>query len=183
MHIQTSKMPMQEQIKNINAGELMLAGESSNNYKLTTLSLEVKGTILPKPLTVKAEAEGSIEKIYDGNADAPTNNIYQTLEGVVGEDDVKVSGKATFNDKNAGDKTVTVKDFVLKGEQKNNYKLANESVTLGGLIIQKMIVITANDQQKVYGSNDPKFTYTFDELVQGDEMSGSLTRELGKKCG
>ena len=50
-------------------------------------------------------------------------------------------------------------------------------------ITPKPLTITAKDQTKVQGEDDPELTYDVDGLVEGDSMSGKLEREPGEDPG
>ncbi|WP_034638378.1 YDG domain-containing protein, partial [Chitinivibrio alkaliphilus] len=50
---------------------------------------------------------------------------------------------------------------------------------------QRAIEVTAHDQSKTYGEDDPELTWevSVGELISGDEITGSLTRESGENVG
>jgi hypothetical protein len=52
-------------------------------------------------------------------------------------------------------------------------------------IIPKNITVTPVNVSKAVGTDDPEFTYTIEEgaLLEGDELTGSLARELGEGIG
>jgi hypothetical protein len=50
-------------------------------------------------------------------------------------------------------------------------------------ITAKTLTVTADAKTKVYGSNDPAFTYATSGLKSGDSLSGSLTRDSGENVG
>ena len=63
-----------------------------------------------------------------------------------------------------------------------DYLQAEKTITL--TITQKALTITADATTKVYGEFDPEFTYTtIPNLVEGDELVGSLTRATGQNVG
>src|SRR3546814_8609486 len=46
------------------------------------------------------------------------------------------------------------------------------------------ITVTADDQSKAFGTDDPALTYTFTpELIDGDTFTGGLDREEGESVG
>ena len=66
----------------------------------------------------------------------------------------------------------------------NNYE--NIPATFAGTvtIAPKAVTITPNENQsKVYGTDDPTFTYTTADLCEGDSLSGALSRAEGKNVG
>ncbi len=125
--------------KTINVNNFVLGGESASNYTLTTATAEVKGAIEPAKITVNLQASPLISKTYNGSDAANLSSGNFILNGVLGEDEVTIaSAKAVYSDKKAGvEKEITVTDFVLGGEQKNNYTIKNSSaVTIGDIKVK-----------------------------------------------
>jgi hypothetical protein len=50
-------------------------------------------------------------------------------------------------------------------------------------VSRKAVTVTADAQTKVYGASDPALTYTSDGLVNGDALTGSLSRAGGTAVG
>lgn len=50
-------------------------------------------------------------------------------------------------------------------------------------IAKKKVEVFADPADKVYGEEDPEFTYQFDGLVFGDSFTGALSREEGEDVG
>ena len=156
---------------------------SNPNYKLPD-SKTTEFTIAQKE--VKVTGIKADDKTYDGNADAALDYSSVDYSGKVGSDDVSVTAKGQFDNKNAGtDKTVTISDIVLGGEAKDNYVLAKQGQqeTATANINKKEIAVTAEDKSKTYGEDDPALTYTADELVAGDSFTGALERAKGEAAG
>ncbi len=60
------------------------------------------------------------------------------------------------------------------------YGVVNKEFT----IVPKPITLTVDDAEKIYGADDPKFTYTVEGLVSGDELSSvKFQRESGETPG
>jgi hypothetical protein len=57
------------------------------------------------------------------------------------------------------------------------------STTVSVTVNPKPITVTADAQTKVYGASDPALTYTSDGLVNGDSLTGSLSRAVGTAVG
>jgi hypothetical protein len=63
-----------------------------------------------------------------------------------------------------------------------NYAFSNDTETQ--VVNPRSITVTANAQSKVYGTNDPTLTYSFDPaLISGDTFSGALARNAGENVG
>ena len=126
-----------------------------------------------------------VNKQYDGNNSA---TISTPLPGaIVGGETVSLSGGvATFNDASvANGKTVTLTGATITGANAGNYNLLGVSTTTAN-ITKKDITVTVNaNQSKVYGSADPtSFFYTLSTpLVNGEVLTGALTRSLGEIVG
>ena len=77
----------------------------------------------------------------------------------------------------AGSATIT-----LNMKQSGNYNAVSKKVEV--IVAPKVITVTAHNQTKTYGGDDPKLTYTADGLVNGDTLTGiALTREAGTNVG
>lgn len=50
-------------------------------------------------------------------------------------------------------------------------------------INKRNIIVSASDVSKVYGDDDPEFTYNVQNLVEGDRLSLKLKREYGENVG
>ncbi len=79
------------------------------------------------------------------------------------------------NNINAGDAKVRI-----IGRGRKYYGVVNKKFT----IVPKPITLTVDDTEKIYGADDPKFTYTVEGLVSGDELSSvKFQRESGETPG
>jgi hypothetical protein len=117
--------------KNVGTGKTVtltgatLSGVDASNYNLTSVNT-AKADITARLIVGTFTAA---DKVYDGNASATITG--RSLLGVVGTDDVSLSGgAATFNDKNVGnDKPVSGSGFSLAGADKDNYTLSSVANT------------------------------------------------------
>src|SRR5207247_541566 len=110
--------------KSVTVSGLTLSGVDAANYTLTQPSTTANITA--------ATATGSItanNKTYDSTTAATIAT--RTLSGVIGSDDVSLTGgTATFANKNVGNaKTVTATGLSLSGSAAGNYQLASTSAT------------------------------------------------------
>ncbi|OGN50119.1 MAG: hypothetical protein A2352_10205 [Caulobacterales bacterium RIFOXYB1_FULL_67_16] len=156
----------------------VLAGNDAGNYVLT-LPTTTLADILRRAVSVTANAN---DKTYDGTT-AATGSL--TLNGVLGNDEVTGSATFAFADRNAGlDKTVSVTNGVLAGNDAGNYTLTLSATTLAD-IFRRAITITAQDAAKTEGQQDPVLHYavTNGALVQGDVFTGALSRAPGEAPG
>ncbi len=106
------------------------------------------GTITPKPITVGGITAN--DKFYDGTTAATLNATSASLLGVIGNDHVNVatsSAVGTFDTASSGaDKTVTISNLSLIGNQSLNYSISNPT-TLGNIGYELTVTgITASNK-------------------------------------
>ena len=136
------------------------------------------------PLTVKGITAAN--KTYDGKETAQVDFSKAVLDGVVPGDDVKLdTSKAigNFKDKNAGkDKEVVITNLSLTGKNADKYEIKTIAPVFAS-IEKANAVVKADTVSKTYGEGDPEFTYKVEGLLQGDTLSGKLSREPGEDVG
>ena len=156
---------------------------SNDNYKLPDNDTTTF-TIAQKEITVSGIK--AKDKVYDGKKDADLVFSDAVLDGKVGDDDVSATATGTFDNKNAGkDKTVSISELALAGDDAGNYVLAkDQQEDTTASINKKPITVTAEEKSKYFGDSDPELTYTVDPaLIDGDSFSGALAREEGEDVG
>jgi hypothetical protein len=147
---------------------LSLVGEDAANYTLADVtSVTATATIFPLAITGSITAA---DKTYDGKADALLTS--RTLTGVLGSDDVSLSGNtATFADRNAGTgKIVTATGLTLAGADAGNYTV-NTTATTTAMIERRAITVTVAPDTKVYDGTTSAAatpTVTTGTLAPGD---------------
>ena len=125
-------------------------------------------------------------KEYDGNTSATVSTTGAAFGGLIAGDALTVSATGTFADKNVGtEKTVNLEMLTLSGTSVGNYQLATSGnqATATANITAKALTITADAKNKTYGGTDPELTYTSLGLVDGDAITGSLSRAEGENVG
>ncbi|MDN3673246.1 MBG domain-containing protein [Flavobacterium branchiarum] len=139
------------------------------NYQITYVPANL--TITSQTITVTATA---ITKVYGDTDPAFTYTFNPPLNGTdtfTGSLDRAVS-------ENVGTYAINQGTLALSGNYTLNYISAD--LTIGS----KTVTVTSASQTKVYGTTDPKLTYTFTPtLVTGDAFTGVLTRAAGKDVG
>ena len=125
--------------------------------------------ITQKPLTVTAEAKS---KTY-GEADPA---LTYTVSGLVDGD--TITGELTrAAGENVGSYVIS-QGTLTAGD---NYTITFTGAELA--IGAKALTITAEAKTKTYGEADPALTYTVSGLVDGNTISGELTRAAGENVG
>ncbi|TVR08721.1 MAG: DUF1566 domain-containing protein, partial [Planctomycetota bacterium] len=146
---------------------LELTGADSDSYVITSAP-DLVAAITARPLGVEDELSAS-DREYDGSTVIALEN--DALSGVIDGDTVMLSATVASPDV-AADREVTL---VLEGEHADNYFL-DDAPDLSASITPKWVEITPDSgQSKFYGDPDPELTYTANGLIDGDELSGSLS--------
>ena len=138
-------------------------GEGTVNIVLTDISVD--------GFTYNGNGQKPTITVKDGtNADAqviPASEYTVTIRDA--------NGNTVDNPTNAGTYTVVITD-----NDGGNYDVSGETTFT---INKKTLNITANDQEKAAGSDDPTLTYTQDGLLAGDAITGVLSRAAGETVG
>ena len=125
--------------RTVNYTGVTLSGSEAANYSIATTATGA-GTITPKELTATF---ADISKIYDGTTNtAPGAG---TLTGVIAADEGKVNVSATdasYDEKNAGNRTVNYTGVALSGAEAGNYSIAT-TATGNGTIGRKALELVA----------------------------------------
>ena len=141
------------------------------NYDLNFIDGEFSITV--KPITVTADDKF---KVYGEDDPALT---YQITEGSLAYEDA-FSGELTrIEGENV--REYAIEQGTLQLSENYNLTVLDGKFT----ITPRLIIVTADDISKIYGADDPELTFTYDEeqLMEGDEYTGSLLREPGEAVG
>ncbi len=134
--------------KTVQVSGLTIGGADVANYGITQPT--ATADITAKQLTASYTG---VDKVYDGSASASVTG--GTLSGVVGGDDVTLSGSpsATFASKNVPGGTVTVTGVSLAGADAGNYTLF-APITTSAAITPRALAVTATGVNKTYDGGD-----------------------------
>jgi hypothetical protein len=124
----------------------------------------------------KATVTGTItasNKVYDGTTVATIAT--RTLSGVVGTDNVSLSGGlATFAGKNVGTgKAVTATGLSLSGTAAGNYQLASTSASTTADLTARTLTVSATGVNKVYDGTTNATVTLMDDRITGDDLAVS----------
>ncbi|MBS0447273.1 MAG: caspase family protein, partial [Proteobacteria bacterium] len=156
-------------------------GGLASNYTLDNNSASTNAKITPKDLTV---AIGAAAKTYDGSLGA---NVSYSLDGLVGPEQLAVSGNATFASQNVQHdaqgnvlkQSVTAKNIVIadgaNGGLASNYTLNNTSASASAAITPAKLTYVANDAIGVLGGTLPLLSGSVDGFVAGETLAGATT--------
>lgn len=103
------------------------ASQAGNGTYNPAPSVDQSFEVLPKNLTVSGLI--AEDKVYDGTVAATLDFSGATLVGVVGGDDVSLTGTAEFVDPNAGNDKDVITALTLPGIDAANYSLTQPTLT------------------------------------------------------
>lgn len=149
-------------------------GTEVDNYP--RVSGDIVISVRPKEITVdetnlklngkSAEADGTFTWPYDGIKNIPVADV--TLDGVISDDKVTVSGSAVLNNVNEGTTTATI-TYTLSGTDAANYVLTKNTS-------KHDVVITDNPANMAvlsYDANGGKGSMTSQRVHKGDQVTVS----------
>lgn len=150
--------------------------EKNANYDITFNS--AKYTITKRPLTLVNILVD--DKIYDGTNNASGSAV---LGNVVSGDEISLSINMSFEGASAGRQKIVINEYSLIGEKCLNYSFEGISGEYYGTILQKEIFVSAISTQAYYGDEEKTLRFDQSGLIDGEELNGSLVREIGKDVG
>ncbi len=150
-----------------------LTTENNDNYLITYHHRPF--IIERRPIVLTAERRSKVYGIAD-----PTF-AYEITEGNLVGSDVLVGQLNREQGEDVGEYRII--HGTLNLDNNPNYNIILTEVYFE--ITPKLIVVSANYRSKIYGNSDPTLTYeiTYGDLIEGDELSGSLEREEGEAVG
>ncbi|MET0465688.1 MAG: DUF2341 domain-containing protein [Chitinophagaceae bacterium] len=143
--------------KKVTVDGLKIEGGDAANYELAATSASANiGTILPKPVTITAEAK---TKVYGKNDPA----LSYVVVGLVGND-VLTGTLTRAEGSNVGEYAIQ------QGSVNGGTDYEIETFTSAELkITPASLLITAQDKTKKQGEVNPDFTFSYDGLANEDE--------------
>lgn len=151
-----------------NVGTYRILGNLyADNYiiKLSDATLTVK----PKTVTVKANA---VSKIY---GDTAAEVLTYSAEGLIDGDEI-FGSLTRMAGENVGEYDILVGDLYNP-----NYKI--NFVGAKFTVNKKTVNVKIDDQIKIYGEDDPEFTYTVEDSDANGVIEITVTRESGETAG
>lgn len=166
-------------VGNYTAKITRLTGKDAENYSIDSSStVEKKWSIGKASRTV--EIKNNLDKTYDGVA-VETPEI--ELSAGKGEENTV---EYTYFDASGNPLAKAPKDagtYKVKVTV-NSKKYEEASIEKKFKINPKMVKVIVDNKEKIEGKEDPEFTYTMEgDVVQGDSLGITLTRDEGEKAG
>ncbi len=140
-------------------------GSGLANYNIQYVNGNL--TVTPAPLSVTGVV--GEDKVYDGLTTASVNASGASLVGVLGTDVVSLDGTAatgTFASPNVGLQSIQVSGLTISGASAANYSVVQPTTTAN--IDPATVTVTANNAFRPQGFEDPTFTYTYGQFVNGE---------------
>ncbi|HMI07592.1 MAG TPA: YDG domain-containing protein, partial [Flavobacterium sp.] len=122
-----------------------LGGADASNYTLAQ-PLGLTADITPLALTISGAVADN--KIYDGNTTATISGA--GLVGVIGIDDVTVSGNGTFADANVANSIAVTANLTLSGTNAGNYSLIQPAGLSANITPLALTISGISGTDKVY---------------------------------
>ena len=127
-----------------------------------------------------------LDKTYDGTYHINSDNIkYTTIGTFLPSHNVKILAEGSLKEKDVKSNILATINFSIYGDDAKYYNLQVQMENVFANIVPKTLLISANSAEKLYGSSDPKLTYSYDysQLVAGDSITGELVRTRGEDVG
>ena len=135
--------------------------------------VQADNTVTVDKAVLSVAATGN-NKIYDGLTSATTSFTDNRISG----DDLAISGKAVFSDKNAGTgKSVSVTDISLGGSDAANY-IWNTTTATTANIEKAALSVSAHAYDKTYDGTTSSTGFFYSDKVGADNISISSTSGL-----
>jgi hypothetical protein len=140
----------------------------------TGLSNALSSAFAVNPVTVTGSITAN-NKIYDGTTAATIAT--RALSGVIGSDDVSLSGgTANFASKTVGTaKTVTATGLTLSGLTAGNYQLASTTASALASITVRSLTVSATGVNRAYDGTTATTVTLSDNRVAGDSLTTSYS--------
>lgn len=161
--------------KTVDYTDIVISGGlDQGNYVLAATSGTATADIDLKDLTVTGITANN--KVFDGNTTAVIDTSSAALVGVIEGDDVALdtdSAAGSFSDKNVdNNKTVTISDLTIEGEDVDNYTLT-QPTTAANITPAELTVTGINAANKVYDGTTDAMLYgiaVLNGVIEGDTV-------------
>lgn len=132
-------------------------------------------------LSVSLKAERA-EKVYDGTPGIELSAEDFQLNGAAEGDEVSIGAIAMDFDASAAGSYLIPVEFALAGAQAEHYTAS--PIEIEAAILPRPVTLTPKSgQSKSAGQSDPTLKATYRGVVEGETLSGRLSREPGESVG
>ena len=159
----------------------IVSATAGYNGKVLTKDFKINKAPLDLVLTISGWTYGDTLGVpqLTGN----TGNGDVTFTYYIDSECANVTTNANSGASADGAVPVNAGTYYLKAkvEEVDNYQAGE--VTEEFTIAKRTLIVVAANQTKVYGEDDPELTYTYEGLLDGDEITGALARAEGNDVG
>lgn len=156
--------------------EILLGTVNNKNYEISFIGN--KFIIKKRTVTLSINVE---DKVYDGTTDLEWS---YSFENVPKGREFSVEAYLRFEDKEAGDdKKVVVENLQYHIQKIENYSILFDEESVVASIFKKDVRLSIDDVTKIYGEEDPEFTYSVNGVIDKEELVFNLTRKQGQDVG
>lgn len=151
-----------------------LTNENNPNYNIILSSSYLE--ILQKELIITISSSSKVygeddpgftASLLTGQTIVEGDNLNEIFGGTITREEGEKAGVYQFN----------IDSLCLN----SNYKLVLDDVQF--IISRREVTVTISDASKVYGEDDPVYSYKVDNLIDDDEFMVSIGREYGEDVG
>jgi len=165
--------------KTITFAGYSLSGSRKDQYTLTQPT-GITANITTRPIAVSGVSASN--KVYDGTTVATLSG--GTIDTVSGDIVTLNIGTGVFANKNVGTAmVVTASGYSISGPDAGNYTLTTQPTGITASITPYPITVTADAKSIQQGDDDVALTYSVDDLLGSDVITGALTRDVGDTAG
>lgn len=155
-------------------------------YSTTTIYFECQEINQIKLYLIKDISIISVQikqRDYDGTINAEIESIEDS--GILPIHDAQITNlSVAYYSSSAGTKTLQVTNMpILTGTDSIWYNLSSILPVITGTIKPKLVDIIVDNCQKVYGEDDPTFTYSTSGILNGESVEININREEGENVG
>jgi hypothetical protein len=144
--------------------------DMSGNYNINTE--RASGTISPK--AIRLNGITALNKTYDGNASAVVSVEQATFNGMVAGDQLTVTSKGSFSDKNAAtNKTVSLFN-TFGGADLRNYTISDQTWTAADITKKEASIAGTNTQAIYNGQHQVQSEAVLNGFITDDLSKGSI---------
>lgn len=122
-----------------------------------------------------------LDKVYNGQTDV---EFVETYSNNIKNEEFSLQLSAHLSQADCGVASVLVDSASVAGEAVKNYTfIFNYPPTQEVLITRRRVSVLVDPLSKTYGDADPAFSFTTNNLVEGDSLVGKIARNSGENVG
>jgi len=153
----------------VGAGSTNITASQPGNTTYSAATAIVRALVVNKKELTAPDAAAE-NKIYNGNAVAAIAT--GTINGIINNDNVTVSGGGTFASKNVGTAINVTASLILGGTKAANYTLTQPTGLAADIAIKNLTILNALVANKVFdGNTDAVFSGTLQGVIGSEDVT------------